>query len=590
MKLLDALLLESEAKIQLINTRQGDKIWGKIKNLPDNNFMSSEEFIRYVDSINDKYTQWVVNQFLSDKITYMKIKQELGQTIKNFDKYKRVLEKKDINRYETFDELVDAVWLAHTSGNDPVSKREQEKLEKDKFFSTGDAEVFYQDSNIKIVIPHTEESSCYFGKGTKWCTAGEQDNRFDDYNRRSPLYIIMPKGEQKYQLWFGSSSVQFMDSKDVQITQEEIDRLDSKYGIKKIFEKQVKEHAYYPMLENPTIYDFVVYYEKIIDHYETYRTYFDTISDLSKLKFRNKQYTDVGLYDEFMQRYNSSSDVKHLIKFLSLISKSITSKLLNVLVEDDVIDKSNLAKDIIQFYDPVNSGNANTFIDEYLYTNDLSGTIRYYHSYLFTDENLNIEFLNNPKLFTEMITDSRGTINTRFMSSIIRKLTPETIDKIISVMNIDQVFGTEIIRTASKKVKKEWLEKYPVQTLKTLIGLREFTPTEKSEIMDSAFEKAINLIQILTITNNYPEDISVENIDTIFQNKWVAERDYLNIIDHFKIIGYKLNDREGMMNRVLSNIPVKFLSDNYKKIENIFSDTRLGSNYMKHIDYRIKNS
>lgn len=594
MKLLDALILESEAKVNAINQKQGDKVWSMYQNDIDDpnyrgevDFNNSHQLITWIDRINDKYTQWVVNMYVNGNITLDQI-ESIGEIYKQFEKYKRFIDKKDINQYKTYDELY--VTIVTASSNDPSSKREKEKLENEKYFALGIAKIFYQDSNIKVVIPYTKEASCYFGKGTKWCTAGENDNRFDEYNRTGPLYIIMPKGEQKYQLWFSDSSVQFMDSLDKQIDQEEIDRLDSKYHVKKIFAKLVKEHNYYPMIENPTIYDFVVYYEKVIADLDTNSSYKQMLYDLSNLKFKGKQYTDIELYDEFMETYNRTSDVKHLIKFLFLISKSITSKLLDVLVEDDVIDKADLAKDIIQFYKPENSGMGNAHIDEYLYTNDLRGTIKYYHKYLFTDEDLNNEFQKNPKLFAEMITDNRGYINNVVLTPIVMKLEPHTVDKIVSVMDINQVLGTSMLRHASKKVRKEYLTDFPVQVLKVLTNLNEFSSTEKLEIMDNAFEKATNLTQILTITNNYAADINVENIDTIFQNRWITERDYLKIIEHFRQMIYKFNDPETMLFRAFANIPTKFLSDNIKRIQNVLSGSRLEGQVMKHIDDRIKNS
>jgi hypothetical protein len=81
----------------------------------------------------------------------------------------------------------------------------------------GTAEVVLDDSLVRVIIPKNEQAACYYGQGTRWCTAATQsDNYFDSYNRRGNLYIILPKKPnyegEKYQLHFQSE--QFMDEND----------------------------------------------------------------------------------------------------------------------------------------------------------------------------------------------------------------------------------------------------------------------------------------------------------------------------------------------------------------------------------------
>jgi len=68
--------------------------------------------------------------------------------------------------------------------------------------------------SFKVVIPHTEGASQYFGKGTAWCTAGDTHCAFRNYDKDGPLYIIILKGDAngKYQLH--KHTMQFMNSSD----------------------------------------------------------------------------------------------------------------------------------------------------------------------------------------------------------------------------------------------------------------------------------------------------------------------------------------------------------------------------------------
>jgi len=84
----------------------------------------------------------------------------------------------------------------------------------------GVAKTFLDNTSVRIIVPGDETAACYYGQGTRWCTAGKSHNQFTRYNNEGPLYILLPKQPQhpgeKYQLYFGSnpSQTQFMDEKD----------------------------------------------------------------------------------------------------------------------------------------------------------------------------------------------------------------------------------------------------------------------------------------------------------------------------------------------------------------------------------------
>jgi ankyrin repeat protein len=107
-------------------------------------------------------------------------------------------------------------------GLEAVIDQHQDKLGKTKIrkLDEGEAELYYEDDNIKIIIPRTERASCKYGAGTKWCTAAKKSNMFEEYNKDGSLYIIIPKGKDKFQIHFESNS--FMNKLDNPVTYEEI--------------------------------------------------------------------------------------------------------------------------------------------------------------------------------------------------------------------------------------------------------------------------------------------------------------------------------------------------------------------------------
>ena len=92
--------------------------------------------------------------------------------------------------------------------------QDKKKLEK------GDAYTAFENDQVRIIIPNDQAAACYYGQGTRWCTAATQgSNYFGHYSKDGALYILLPKqpkhAGEKYQLHFESE--QFMDENDYQV-------------------------------------------------------------------------------------------------------------------------------------------------------------------------------------------------------------------------------------------------------------------------------------------------------------------------------------------------------------------------------------
>lgn len=159
-----------------------------------------------------EYTKWL---FRKDNIEQLKkIKDEdlykITEDLFIFDKAKQKnllpTEKRDINKFN-LDTLLDFIFVFRKDNEEIISKTEKSKeIKKDV--------KKYELNNWTIIIPETEEASCYYGKGTKWCTAADYNNRFHQYSSQGDLYILINKSDpsEKYQFHF--ESAQFMDVKD----------------------------------------------------------------------------------------------------------------------------------------------------------------------------------------------------------------------------------------------------------------------------------------------------------------------------------------------------------------------------------------
>lgn len=103
------------------------------------------------------------------------------------DRLKKANYPTDIMRYKNPGELRMAI------GSLGTSRGEQERAIK-----TAQTSVVYESPNFLVVMPHTTDSACYYGKGTTWCTAATTgSNLFLTYvgsNRGIILYHILKLG------------------------------------------------------------------------------------------------------------------------------------------------------------------------------------------------------------------------------------------------------------------------------------------------------------------------------------------------------------------------------------------------------------
>ena len=152
---------------------------------------------------NKQYVQWIARTYANDASTKLEdvLDGYLYQYLTKF--YKLVQRKKipsprnDINKYSNFGDFMNVL--------DEYPDPEKEQL-KDK----GTAFTLYDDESWRVIVPQDEPASCYYGQGTRWCTAATKgNNMFEYYHGIAPILIAIPKQPEypgeKYQFHFGIS-------------------------------------------------------------------------------------------------------------------------------------------------------------------------------------------------------------------------------------------------------------------------------------------------------------------------------------------------------------------------------------------------
>ena len=138
----------------------------------------TENINKIIAAVPQKYLDWVGKNL--DAIDFEVGLQKLSQGLQKFDKVSTNLPITDLYQYKSVGQLLSA--LSEYQGR---QRREVKKVEG--------GNVVYDDGRFFVVNPLTHESSCYYGKGTKWCTAAETDSHFKRYNDDGKLFYILDR-------------------------------------------------------------------------------------------------------------------------------------------------------------------------------------------------------------------------------------------------------------------------------------------------------------------------------------------------------------------------------------------------------------
>ena len=162
---MDFLKLISEGRVEQFETKYGKKF-------------SPEQLKRISELIQPKYLDWVGKNV--DSINFDENFDKLVDAVKKFILIGSNLPVTDLYQYPNATKLFQAL-----ADYENKTRRTVRKVEG--------GNVVYDDSRFFVVNPLTQESSCYYGKGTKWCTAAESNSHFNRYNEDGKLFYVIDK-------------------------------------------------------------------------------------------------------------------------------------------------------------------------------------------------------------------------------------------------------------------------------------------------------------------------------------------------------------------------------------------------------------
>ena len=162
---MDFLKLIQEGRVDDFKSKYSQKFGGENVN-------------KIVGSVPQKYLDWVGKNL--DVVNFDETFGKTAQALNKFEKISSNLPVTDLFQYKSVGQLLGAI-----SEYEGRQRRNVKKVEG--------GNVVYDDGRYFVVNPLTHESSCYYGKGTKWCTAAETDTHFKRYNDDGKLFYILDR-------------------------------------------------------------------------------------------------------------------------------------------------------------------------------------------------------------------------------------------------------------------------------------------------------------------------------------------------------------------------------------------------------------
>jgi hypothetical protein len=161
---MDFVKLIQEGRVDDFKTKYGQKFGEKTNEI--------------ISNVPHKFLDWVGKNL--DNINIEENLQKAIQGLKKFEKISSNLPITDLYQYKSLGQLLSA-----------LSEYEQKIRRQVKPVNGGN--VVYDDGRYFIVNPLTLDSSCYYGRGTKWCTAAANNSQFSRYNDDGKLFYILDR-------------------------------------------------------------------------------------------------------------------------------------------------------------------------------------------------------------------------------------------------------------------------------------------------------------------------------------------------------------------------------------------------------------
>jgi hypothetical protein len=196
-------------KERKLNSSVSETSW--YDKLAENNHFQDTNF-KYLDDVLILiYKQYLITDYedyeplsYDDADNYIRhmngVVERLGEAISYYDFNKDRFTVREIKNYSNIDDFLQDV----NEKQNTLSKKEEKKIQK-----SGAVQIFSNDE-VSVVKPITYEASCYYGAGTKWCTASKNTDMH--WSNKGNLYYVFLKRYKDDNRFYKVAIQTFFDS------------------------------------------------------------------------------------------------------------------------------------------------------------------------------------------------------------------------------------------------------------------------------------------------------------------------------------------------------------------------------------------
>lgn len=335
-----------------------------------------------------KFGKWLLKLWVNKKLMLEDL-YKATEYLSYFVKYNNRIEVKDINKYHSLPELYNIVKVFMDNPEIATSNSDEVRRIKEG------ADKVFENGEWLVIVPHTKEASCYYGKGTQWCTAAEQSNNmFDHYNNQGNLYINIRKSDgEKFQFHFESGS--FMDATDTPIESPIYDTIGFGYSILDYYKENLSSEHFNKLVEtkievNSNDNGEILMYctTPYINYYYLYDESYDTLV-ADRLKRVDPDYITNSLH---LNRYVVIENLYGYYTLVTLNSEGCHEK-----ISDNLISVSKVDELFGTSFDDTDNN--------YMYLVDKEGIMEIYNSdvgYVFYKENVS-DIIDKGSMYNDVL-------------------------------------------------------------------------------------------------------------------------------------------------------------------------------------------
>lgn len=189
----------------------------KIKD-KENKYLDAQELLLMFNADptkRGKYLRWMTDLYKDTSASiFLEDLYKVTESLDLFEKiqHKLSIEERNILNYNSLNDLWDKIKKYKDDKEFTLSKKQ---LNGDTPVD-GEFDVLIDNEFYSVIVPKTHRSACYWGSGSRWCTAHSgYDRTYWGYAEKGPIVIIYYKnGDIKNNIQFHIETSQYMDLED----------------------------------------------------------------------------------------------------------------------------------------------------------------------------------------------------------------------------------------------------------------------------------------------------------------------------------------------------------------------------------------